>query len=88
MRKTNSTTFLKCLEIQNQGQTLLTVGILIGHTELEPFEVVKRIKELVHDEPWRVRYILRLIPIEFAFTEDGLDSIKRPESTRFKDAKI
>jgi len=37
---------------------------------------VKRSKELVNDEPWRVRYILRLIPIEFAFTEDGLDSIK------------
>jgi tRNA acetyltransferase TAN1 len=52
------------------------VGILIGHTELEPFEVVKRIKELVRDEPWRVRYILRLITIEFAFSEDGLDSIK------------
>ena len=52
------------------------VGILIGRTALEPFEVVKRIKELVNDEPWRVRYILRLIPIEFAFTEDGLDSIK------------
>jgi tRNA acetyltransferase TAN1 len=52
------------------------VGILIGRTALEPFEVVKRIKGLVHDEPWRVRYILRLIPIEFAFTEDGLDSIK------------
>ncbi|MFZ0893965.1 MAG: THUMP domain-containing protein [Candidatus Nitrosopolaris sp.] len=52
------------------------VGILIGRTALEPVEVVKRIKELVNDEPWRVRYILRLIPIEFAFTEDGLDSIK------------
>jgi tRNA acetyltransferase TAN1 len=52
------------------------VGILIGRTALEPIEVVKRIKELVHDEPWSVRYILRLIPIEFAFTKCGLDSIK------------
>jgi tRNA acetyltransferase TAN1 len=51
------------------------VGILVGHTVLEPFEVVKRIKQLVHNEPWRVRYILRLLPIEFAITKDGLDSI-------------
>ncbi|MFZ0513979.1 MAG: THUMP domain-containing protein [Candidatus Nitrosopolaris sp.] len=51
------------------------VGILVGRTVLEPFEVVKRIKELVHNEPWRVRYILRLLPIEFAIPEGGLDSI-------------
>ena len=51
------------------------VGILVGRTVLEPFEVVKRIKELVRNEPWRVRYILRLLPIELAITEDGLDSI-------------
>jgi tRNA acetyltransferase TAN1 len=51
------------------------VGILVGRTVLEPIEVVKRIKKLVRNEPWRVRYILRLLPIEFAFTEEGLDSI-------------
>jgi len=51
------------------------VGILVGRTALEPFEVVKRIKKLVRNEPWRVRYILRLLPIEFAFTEDGFESI-------------
>jgi tRNA acetyltransferase TAN1 len=36
------------------------VGILIGHTELEPFEVVKRIKELVRDEPWILLKKLRI----------------------------
>ena len=51
------------------------VGILVGRTVLEPIEVVKRIKKLVRNEPWRVRYILRLLPIEIAFTEEGLDSI-------------
>ena len=51
------------------------VGLLVGHTALEPIEVVKRIKKLVRNEPWRIRYILRLLPIEFAFTEEGLDSI-------------
>lgn len=51
------------------------VGILVARTLLEPSEVVNKIKELVHDEPWRVRYILRLLPIEFTITENGLDSI-------------
>ncbi|MGA9152276.1 MAG: THUMP domain-containing protein [Candidatus Nitrosopolaris sp.] len=51
------------------------VGILVGRTVLEPIEVVKRTKKLVRNEPWRVRYILRLLPIEFAFIEEGVDSI-------------
>jgi tRNA acetyltransferase TAN1 len=51
------------------------VGVLVGRTVLEPIEVVRRIKKLVRNEPWRVRYILRLLPIESAFTEEGLDSI-------------
>ena len=52
------------------------VGILIGRSVLEPLQVVNRVKELVHDEPWRVRYLLRIIPIECSFPEEGLDSIK------------
>lgn len=52
------------------------VGILIGRSALEPFQVVNKAKELVHDEPWRVRYLLRIIPIECTLPEGGLDSIK------------
>lgn len=52
------------------------VGILIGRSALEPFQVVNKAKELVHDEPWRVRYLLRIIPIECTLREKGLDSIR------------
>ncbi len=52
------------------------VGILIGRTTLEPFQVVNRVKELVQKEPWRLRYLLRIIPIECTLTEGGLDLIK------------
>jgi len=52
------------------------VGILTGRTTLEPFQVVNKAKELVHDEPWHIRYLLRIIPIECTFSETGLDSIK------------
>jgi tRNA acetyltransferase TAN1 len=52
------------------------VGLLIGRSALEPFQVVNRVKELVRDEPWSVRYLLRIIPIECTFIEEGLDPIK------------
>jgi tRNA acetyltransferase TAN1 len=51
-------------------------GILVGHTTLDTLNVVWRIRNLVHDEPWRVRYILRLIPVEAANIEDSLDTIR------------
>ena len=39
-------------------------GILTAQTKLEPVEVVRKIKEMLLDEPWSVRYCLRIIPIQ------------------------
>ena len=39
-------------------------GILTAETKLDPIEVVRKIKEMVLDEPWSVRYCLRIIPIQ------------------------
>ena len=39
-------------------------GILTAETKLDPIEVVKKIKEMVLDEPWSIRYCLRIIPIQ------------------------
>lgn len=39
-------------------------GILTAETKLEPIEVVRKIKEMLLDEPWSVRYSLRIIPIQ------------------------
>ncbi|HSG83967.1 MAG: THUMP domain-containing protein [Nitrosopumilus sp.] len=39
-------------------------GILTVDTELDPIEVVKKIKEMLLDEPWSVRYCKRIIPIQ------------------------
>lgn len=39
-------------------------GILTVKTKLNPINIVKRIRELIDDEPWRVRYCLRIIPIQ------------------------
>jgi len=39
-------------------------GILTAETMLEPIKVVRKIKEMLLDEPWSIRYCLRIIPIQ------------------------
>ncbi len=39
-------------------------GILTAKTKLEPIKVVSKIKEMLLDEPWSIRYCLRIIPIQ------------------------
>ena len=39
-------------------------GILTAKTKLDPIDVVRKIKEMLLDEPWCVRYCLRIIPIQ------------------------
>ena len=50
-------------------------GILTAETKLESIEVVKRIKEMLLDEPWCIRYCLRIIPIQ-KITETKIESIE------------
>ena len=39
-------------------------GILTAETKLEPVQVVRKIREMILDEPWSIRYCLRIIPIQ------------------------
>jgi tRNA acetyltransferase TAN1 len=39
-------------------------GLLLCYTNLDPFIVVNHLYSIVQEEPWRIRYILRCIPIE------------------------
>ncbi|MGY5149446.1 MAG: THUMP domain-containing protein [Candidatus Nitrosopumilus sp. bin_68KS] len=39
-------------------------GILTAETKLDPVDVVKKMKEMLLDEPWSIRYCLRIIPIQ------------------------
>jgi len=50
-------------------------GILTAETKLDPVEVVKKIQELILDEPWVVRYCLRIIPIH-RVTETKIEEIE------------
>jgi tRNA acetyltransferase TAN1 len=39
-------------------------GLVAAKTVLDPFEVLKELRETLRDHPYEFRYILRLIPIE------------------------
>ncbi len=49
-------------------------GVLTAKTELDPLEVIRKIREKIADEPWSIRYCLRIIPIEQE-VEANLDEI-------------
>jgi len=39
-------------------------GIITGKTTLDPIGVIQNIREKILDEPWSIRYCLRIIPIQ------------------------
>jgi len=49
-------------------------GILTAKTKINPYMIVQKIREMVIDEPWSVRYCLRIIPIE-AVVDTDLEKI-------------
>jgi len=67
-------------------------GIITIETKLDPIEVVRKIKEIVLDEPWSIRYCLRIIPIQKVVKTNieeiekeissMLDQIRKKESYR------
>ena len=52
-------------------------GILTVETKIEPTLVVSKIRESILDEPWSIRYCLRIIPIQEVCNTD----IKEIEET-------
>jgi len=54
-------------------------GILTLDTNLNPIEVVKKIKERLLDEPWSVRYCKRIIPIQ-KVVESKIEEIEKSVS--------
>ena len=50
-------------------------GIITVQTKLDPVEVVRKMKEILLDEPWSIRYCLRVIPIQ-KIVETNLEKIE------------
>ena len=51
-------------------------GILTVETKLDPIQVVSKIKEMFLDEPWSIRYCLRIIPIQ-KMIETNIEEIEK-----------
>lgn len=39
-------------------------GLLTANTSLNPFNVIEQVRTILEKEPWRISYLMRLIPIE------------------------
>lgn len=51
-------------DLRAQAEATDIIGIILGLTRIDPFYVVQMFRELMIDNPWEIRYILRLLPIE------------------------
>ena len=55
-------------------------GIITVETKLEPIQVVRKMKEKLLDEPWSIRYCLRVIPIQ-KVVETSIEEIEKTISS-------
>jgi tRNA acetyltransferase TAN1 len=39
-------------------------GLVVAKTSIDPFEAVKKLKEVLRDRPYEFRYLFRVIPVE------------------------
>ena len=70
---------IKTLEKLGDSEPKITItnmsGILTAETKLEPVDIIKKIKDMILEEPWCIRYCLRIIPIQ-KITETNIESIE------------
>jgi len=59
-------------EILNVGMR----GILMVDTTIEPSKIIDWVRNKIVEEPWLIRYCLRIIPIQ-SITETNIDKIKQ-----------
>ena len=68
------------LEEMGDSKPTITItnmsGILTAQTSLVPVQIVEKIKEMILDEPWSVRYCSRIIPIQKVI-ETQIDEIEK-----------
>ena len=66
-------------ELGDQEPEILNVGmrgILMVDTTIEPSKIIDWIRNKVVEEPWLIRYCLRIIPIQ-SITETNIEKIKQ-----------
>lgn len=69
------------IEIQNIS------GLILALANLNPFELITKFKQLLTEEPWQFRYILRVIPIEKTLSTDIKNIEREAENLAMKKIK-
>jgi tRNA acetyltransferase TAN1 len=68
----------KIISVFGDDKSKITItdmpGILTAETVLEPLNIIQKLREKIVDEPWSIRYCLRIIPIEGVCTT-GINKI-------------
>ncbi len=54
-------------------------GLVIVKSSLNPFEAIRRLREMAEERPWEFRYVLKVTPIEIVVPTE-LDKIKEAVS--------
>ncbi|MDQ3884427.1 MAG: THUMP domain-containing protein [Thermoproteota archaeon] len=71
---------LEILEIfgdpQPRSQDIEIKGLLVAQTSLDPIAVIDKLRELVAFESWKLRYVLRVLPVQVVIPSE-LDSIAK-----------
>jgi tRNA acetyltransferase TAN1 len=73
---------VEMIEIQNVS------GIILALANLNPFELITKFKDLLTEEPWQFRYILRVIPIERAVYTDIKNIEREVENLTMKKIEV
>ena len=66
-------------ELGDQEPEILNIGmrgILMVDTIIEPSKIIDWVRNKIVEEPWLIRYCLRMIPIQ-SITETNIDKIKQ-----------
>jgi tRNA acetyltransferase TAN1 len=71
---------LEILEIfgdpEAESEIIEIKGLILAQTSLDPIAVIYKLRELVALEPWQVRYVLRVLPVQVVIPT-GLDNITK-----------
>lgn len=40
------------------------IGLTVAKTSLDPKEVVRKLRDIVREKPWEIKYVLKVVPVE------------------------
>lgn len=66
-------------------------GLIAAITSLDPFDVIQKIRKMIQEDPWQIRYALKLVPLEKVVstsTEGIAEAAKDLASKISKDEKF